>query len=189
MCTEPSIIPPKIETQGLSITTPEWESNTVVYNPTSISDKVGRLASRFMIDSYEKRLKEIAGSETGEVDEINANGLTEYFVGGSYVRSLLIPKGFTLVSKLWTKERLWVIVSGEVSFRTELGTRRIKAPFIEVAPFGSKVALYAHEDTLWLAITGADSTNSEDVEKEMVAKDYTELTYPWDRLEHEGDTE
>lgn len=173
----------------LSISFPEWEDNNLVYNPVSIADKEGRLVERNLINAYENKLKEIAGSETGNAEEINANGLNEYFVGGAYIRSLLIPKGQTIVSKLWKKERLWVIVSGDVSFKTEVGTRRVKAPFVEKAPFGSKVALYAHEDTLWIAITGADSTNSEDVEKEMVAKDYAELTYPWDKLEYEGEVE
>lgn len=173
----------------LSINICDWESNDTVYNPVAVDDKEGRLASRNLIDSYEERLKEFVGSDHGERDEINANGLTEYFVDGAYVRSLLIPKGVTIVSALWKKERLWVIASGDVTFTTELGTRRVKGPFVEMAPYGSKVALYAHEDTLWLAITGTESNNSDEVEEEMTTKNYTGLTYPWDKLAHKGEDE
>lgn len=171
----------------ITIASPEWESNDVIYNPVSINDKEGRLATRSLIDSYEKKLIDVIGSEHGVMDEVNQEGLNEYFVGGAYTRSLLIPKGITIVSKLWKKERLWVIVSGDVTFTTETGTRRVKGPFIDMAPYGSKVALYAHEDTLWLAITGAESTDSKSIEEEVVVENYSELVYPWDKLEKEGE--
>ena len=158
--------------------------NTKISNFVDERDKEGRLAARHTIDSFEQAFQREMGSETGEMEAINDNGLQEYFIGGAYTRSLLIPEGTAIVSKLWKKERLWIIATGEVTFTTEIGTQRVKAPYVAKAPYGSKVALYAHEDTLWFAITGADSTNSEDIEEEIVAKDYTEFTYPWDSLEY-----
>ena len=116
-------------------------------------------------------------------DEINKNGLQEYLIGGAYTRILDIPAGVTMVSKLWNRERLWIIISGEVRVITEQGEKHITAPYIGQAPFGSKVALYAVTDTKWAAITGAQSEDLTEIEDEIEAGDYSDLSYPWELLE------
>lgn len=170
------------EQQVNSIIGIDYTSNDDVINEIAASDKVGRLAVRQNIDHFQSVLQEIAGSERGEAQELNDNGLKEYFVEGAYVRELFIPKGTFIVSKIWNKERMWIIATGEVTFTTEMGTQRIRAPFTKIVPLGSKVAIYAHEDTLWFAITGAKSTNSEDVENEVSTMDYNDCKYPWDDI-------
>jgi hypothetical protein len=165
----------------------KYTDNNHVTDPVAVDDKARRLIARANIENYEAALKEAVGSERGEMDEINDNGLTEYFVGGSYIRELKIPAGVTIVSKIWNKERMWIIASGEVTFVTEMGKKRVKAPYTEIVPHGSKVALYTHEDTQWFAITGAESTNSEDVEKEVTVDNYKDCVYPWDKLEDKGE--
>lgn len=170
------------------LSTTKYISNTTVINPVSPSDKKGRLAARSQIENYEVALKEFIGSDKGDMDEINESGLKEYFVGGSYVRELFIPKDCTIVSQIWNKERMWIIATGEVTFTTEMGTKRVKAPYTEIVPHGSKVALYTHEDTLWFAITGAAATTTEEVEKEVIAKTYSDCNYPWDKLEDKRGT-
>jgi hypothetical protein len=150
------------------------------------NDKEGRLAMRSSIESLEKALKDIEGSDRGDMDEVNANGLTEYLIGGAYTRVLKIPKGHTIISKLWRKRRLWIIVSGKVRITSEAGNQVVQAPYICEAPFGSKIALYAETEVLWAAITGLPETEDiADAEKYIVAEDYSVLTYPWDLLETE----
>lgn len=166
----------------LSKLLPQTPANTVT-NPVSLTDKENRLAVRKQIDTYENALKDLFGSDRGDMDEINCDGLKEYFVGGAYIRELFIPAGVTIVSKLWKKERFWIIAEGDVTFTTETGINHVQAPYFAQAPYGSKVALYANTDTRWFAITGAESTNSKDVDDELVANDYTECIYPWDKLE------
>lgn len=164
----------------------EYTDNNTVVNPVAVDDRAGRLAVRDKIERYESFLKAACGSDRGEADQINDNGLKEHFVGGSYIRELFIPKDITIVSRIWNKDRFWIIATGEVTFTTEMGTKRVKAPYTEAVPPGSKVALYTHEDTLWFAITGADATNSDDVEKEVIAETYSDCVYPWDLLEVES---
>lgn len=161
----------------------EYVSNDDVVNPVAVTDKEGRLTVRSTLDSYEKALQDLMGSETGDMDDINANGLKEYFAGGSYVRELFIPKDCTIVTQIWKKERMWIIASGEVSFVTEMGAKRVKGPYTEIVPPGSKVALYTHEDTLWFAITGADAVSNETIKDEVIAESYDDCVYPWDKLE------
>lgn len=160
----------------------EYTSNDDVINPVAVTDKESRLSVRNTLDGYEKALQDLIGSETGDMDDINANGLKEHFAGGSYVRELFIPKDCTMVTQIWKKERIWIIASGEVSFVTEMGSKRVKAPYTEVVPLGSKVALYTHEDTLWFAITGAESMTNETIKDEVIAESYDDCAYPWNKL-------
>jgi len=153
-------------------------------NVVAYDDKEGRMKIRESIDALESAMQEVLGSESGEMDEINDNGLTEYLIGGAYTRVLKIPEGITIVSKLWKKPRLWIIISGTVRVTTELGNQIIEAPYIGEAPFGSKVALHAETEVLWAAITGlAGDVSLDEVEQHVVANDYSELSYPWSSLE------
>ena len=139
---------------------------------------------RSSIESLEQALKDLEGSERGDMDEVNKNGLTEHLIGGAYTRVLKIPAGHTIISKLWKKRRLWIIISGTVRITSEAGNQVIEAPYICEAPYGSKIALYAETEVLWAAITGASEASSiNEVEDLIVAKDHSEITYPWDKLE------
>ena len=165
-----------------TINTIPYTGNETIHNPISVFDKQGRLAVRSRIDNYEEALKKLMGSETGDADEINSNGLKEYFLNDVYVRELFIPEDTTIVSQIWNRERSWIISKGEVTIVTEMGTKRVRAPHTEVVPPGSKVALYTHEDTQWLAMTKVNSKNIKDVEGEIISKDYSDCIYPWDIL-------
>jgi hypothetical protein len=168
-----------------SLAGPTQADNEAVYNPVAADDKAGRMMARSKIEAFEQAMKNLFGSERGEMDEINDNGLREYFLDGMYFRELFIPAGVAIVSKLWNRERMWVIAKGEVTFTSELGTQRVEGPITLQAPFGSKVALYAHQDTTWLAIARTNAACSEEVEDDLVAKDYDELTYAWNEAGQE----
>ena len=172
--------------ENTELTTTAYTNNTAITNPIAVDDRRGRELARSTIENYERVLKETVGSETGDMDEINDDGLKEHFVGGAYVRELFIPKDCTIVSKIWNKERMWIIASGEVTFTTEMGTKRVKAPYTEIVPHGSKVALYTHEDTLWFAITGTETMSSDKIEEEVIAENYSDCVYPWDELAYGG---
>lgn len=165
------------------LTTIPYTDNETVYNPIAVDNKEGRLAIRNKLDGYEDALKELFGSDRGEMDDINDNGLTEFLMGSAYVRCLFIPKENTIVSKLWNRDRVWIISEGEVTFVTEMGLRRVKAPYTQFVPQGSKVALYAHEDTVWYAVAQVKTKNIEEAELEVTATDYSKCTYPWDKIE------
>lgn len=135
-----------------------------------------RLEIRECIEQYEATLRDLFGSERGEMDEIDGQGLSEYLTGGAYTRVLRIPADVTIVSRLWNRERLWIIVYGKVRILTENGNETIEAPYIGKAPYGSKVALYAETETLWAAITGCPETDDLSKVGDIVTvKDYTEV--------------
>jgi len=148
-----------------------------------VGDKKTRLSMRELIEKFTKSFQKEIGSETGSLDEINKKGLIENFVGGAYIRQLFIPADTIMVSQLWNKDRFWIITEGSVTITSELGRETIVAPYYGLAPFGTRVALHTHEDTMWFAITGAKAENPEDVEKELIVKSHSELNYPWERIE------
>ncbi len=145
-----------------------------------------RLHQRGLIEELKDAIETTTGSTHGDRDQIN-EGLQEFIVGGAYTRVLHIPADTTIVSELWKKDRLWIIISGVVGVKSEEGDMLIEAPYIGKAPYGSRIALYAQTDVLWAAITGLPETeNLEEVESVLKAKDYSEFTYPWDLLENDS---
>ena len=169
--------------QWIASIAPDHADNARVYGEIAVDDREGRLLMRGKIDTFQRALEEIAGDSRGCADEINDNGLVEHIADGAYVRQLLIPKGVFIASKIWKRERMWIIATGEVTFTTEMGTQRVKAPFTKIVPPGSKVALFTHEETLWFAITGTKAKTMAEVESEVVTDNYSDCRYPWDAIE------
>jgi len=150
----------------------EGVDNNFVANAAKETDLVQREAVRAQIHKLEEALhKSNDGGDTQE--EMGA--LTNYFTKGIYARELFIPKGTVMTSKLHKLPRLCIISQGEVSFTTEFGSQRIKAPYTAVFPPGSKVALFTHEDTVWTAIHGTEETDLEVLEMNLIAKDHGEF--------------
>lgn len=146
--------------------------NRLVINGIEAKDLVQRKIVRARIYELEKSLHE--ANDTGKTREEMGN-LTNHFTKGIYARELFIPKGTVMTSKLHKLPRLCIISQGEVSFTTEFGSQRVKAPYTAVFPPGSKVALFTHEDTVWTAIHGTDETDMEKLEMNLIAKDHGEF--------------
>ena len=161
---------------------PIYTSDEPTFNEVAPGDESGRLRMRANIEKFEQFLVQVSNDfgDGNEMDRINEDGLVEHFIGGAYVRELFIPKDRFIVSRIWSKPRMWIIVSGEVTFTTEMGSQRVRGPLTKHVEPGSKVALYTHEDTLWFAITGAESVDSESVKEEVTVNDYSDFIYPWD---------
>ena len=142
------------------------------------NDKKNRLLRRSDIELLQSSMINEFGEEAFKtVEKMNENGLREFFVGESYIRRLFLPAGKIIVSKLWKKDRLWIIPFGDVTISHELGIERITGPYEGKAPYGSKVVIHSNKDTLWYAITGAKSTNNKDVEKEVTTETYETLEW------------
>ena len=151
----------------------------------ALDDKEGRLAQRAAIEAFQKAMNEHTGDFRGDADKINEEGLIEHRIGDVYIRELFIPADTAIVSKLWNRDRLWIIAKGEVTMTTETGDQKVVGPYVTEPPFGSKVAFYTHTDTLWFAIAGNVTSNNP--EEEVTVDGYDDLTYPWDLIEHKGD--
>jgi len=152
-------------------------------------NKEVRIANRELIEKFESAIKvhlhdsEEAAEEARK--KLNEEHLVEHRIDDTYVRELFIPAGKVVVSKLWNRERLWIIAKGKVTLKLETGDLEVEGPFVYQPPLGSKVAFYTHTDTLWFAVAG--DVVSDNPEEEVTVKNYDEITYPWDLLEYKGE--
>ena len=111
---------------------------------------------------------------TGEVDQTivdcqEDNSQADHFFGeGVYARSLLIPAGTTVVGKIHKQDRICIIAKGKCTFIDEWQKKTVDAPYIGEFKAGSKTAVFAHTDTVWVACIGTDSKDPDIMVHELV---------------------
>lgn len=92
-----------------------------------------------------------------------------------YAREILLPAGLTIVGKIHKYAHLNMLMRGRVSVFTEKGREEFTGPLTMVSQAGTKRAVYAHEDTVWVTVHLTQSTDLEEIEDEIIAKDFEEL--------------
>ena len=136
---------------------------------------------RKSIDALESALKE--GCETGDMECPLHEGSTdegndecEHFFGdGVYVRSLWIPAGMVLVSRLHKQARVCLILSGRCRFVDEFQAQTVEAPWIGEFKAECKTAVFAETDTLWAACLGTDLKDPKTAVLTLTATSHREL--------------
>lgn len=115
--------------------------------------------------------------------------LTHTFVDGMYVREILIPAGTLLTGKIHRHAHPNVLLRGEVLVVTEQGGREhLVAPRVMISPAGTKRAIYALTETVWITMH-ANPENLRDfaaLEALIIAPDYSALAEP-SHTPHEGE--
>jgi hypothetical protein len=92
-----------------------------------------------------------------------------------YAREILLPAGLTIVGKIHKHAHLNMLMKGRVSVFTEKGREDFTGPLTMVSKAGTKRAVYAHEDTVWVTVHLTQSTDLDEIEDEIIAKDFDEL--------------
>lgn len=101
--------------------------------------------------------------------------LNHYFAPGMYAREMTIEAGVTIVGKIHKHAHINIISKGVIDVVTEFGTARYKAPYTFISEPGTKRCVHAVTDTLWTTIHAVESTDLEEIEKEVIAKDYNDI--------------
>ena len=104
--------------------------------------------------------------------------LKHTFSDGIYVREIFIPKGTYLTGKIHKHEHPNFLMSGTVDVVTEAGREQLTAPLSIISPPGTKRALYAVTDLVWITVH-SNPTNTQDLEKlekEVIADSYKAYT-------------
>ena len=138
-----------------------------------------QLATRTKIDRLQDELG--LAIENGKIKQTikdckkDNDQARHYFGENLYVRSLVIPAGTALVGHIHKQDRVCIIAAGEVTFSDEfLGTKTVKAPWVGEFKAGSKTAVYAHTDTMWLACLGTDSRDKNNMVDKLVVSSHEE---------------
>jgi hypothetical protein len=100
---------------------------------------------------------------------------TETLVDGLYTRTLLIPKGCTLVGKIHKKPCVNIVAKGDISIATETGQMRVQAGYTVTSPAGIQKVGYAHEDTIFINVFRTDETDIGKIEADLIAPNFDAL--------------
>jgi quercetin dioxygenase-like cupin family protein len=115
-------------------------------------------------------------NSNGYIDDSSAYEIKHYFSDGVYARELTIPVGHVVVGKIHRHEHLNFLSKGRVTVLTEEGGKEeLSAPCTLISPKGVKRLLYTHEETVWTVVHITSETDLDKIEKEVIAKDYTEM--------------
>lgn len=129
---------------------------------------------RLRIVELEEAMKTLPDSY--DMKEFNEGRVTHHFGTGVYGRELFIPKGNVIVSKIHRGKTFNVIAKGVISvICPHNGYNTYEGPHCFVSePFTKRIVI-AHEDTLWITSHGTHKTDLDEVEEEIIAKDFEEL--------------
>ena len=140
-----------------------WEIGLEIRQRKDFREKIGDL-EQAVID---------AGDTTGEVMH-KANPVKHTFAGGCYIREIFNPANELLVTKIHKKEHPFFLLKGKMSIATEEGVKNIKAPYYGITKPGTKRVIYTHADCIFVTVHATNSTNIEEIEEEVIAKNFND---------------
>lgn len=111
----------------------------------------------------------------GSGDEIPVPPVRHIFAPGVYCREMTIPMGVTVVGKIHRHAHVNVISKGRVAVITEFGQEVIEAPRTWVSEPGTKRAVMALEETIWLTVHPTEETDLDKIEAHVIAPTYEAL--------------
>lgn len=124
----------------------------------------------------EDALSKVPGAVFGDSDLMP---LKHSFAPGVYVREIFIPKGTVLTGKIHRHAHPNFLMSGEVIVVTEhKGREHLKAPLSIISEAGTKRAVYALEDTVWITVHVTEETDLQKIEDYVIAPNYEALNLP-----------
>lgn len=146
-----------------------------------------QLAVRSQIEHLQDTLTdeiEAGNIEQTIVDCAEDNSQADHYFGeGVYARSLLIPAGTVVIGKVHKQDRICIIAQGSCTFIDEWQKKTVEAPYIGEFKAGSKTAVYAHTDTLWVACLGTELQDPDTVIEELVENNHEDYQVYLEKLE------
>jgi len=110
----------------------------------------GGKSFRSSIDELEKNILSMEGAESGDASFCP---LKHTFSDGIYVREIFIPAGTMLTGKIHKHQHPNFLMSGEVVVVTEEGgEEHLVGPMSIMSPPGTKRALHALTDLVWITV-------------------------------------
>jgi len=133
-----------------------------------------KLKLRNQIFDLEKNIANVGNHFKGDSDYCP---LKHSFADGIYVREIFIPAGTILTGKIHKHSHPNFLLKGIVDVVTEgAGLERIEGPRSIISEAGTKRALHAITDLVWVTVH-LNLTNTEDlkeIEKDVIAENYKE---------------
>lgn len=134
--------------------------------------KEGQLSVREKTNMLETAMLQTGKAEIG--GERSCPVLHKY-ADGCYIRQIFMPKGMIVVSKIHKKTHPYFVLRGKVRVSTEEGIVNIEAPYSGITEAGTRRTLLVLEDTIWSTVHVTDKKDLEDIEQEIIAKNFHEI--------------
>jgi len=112
--------------------------------------------------------------ESGELVEQECP-VTHRFAPGCYLREILMPAGTRIVGKIHATEHFNILLTGFVTVITAEGSEDIKAPHTFISKAGVQKVVVVHEDCRWQTVHVTNSTDLNEIEKEVIVENYNDL--------------
>lgn len=158
----------------------------IVTEPKAVEVTDPGQISRADILTLENALSRVDGAVFGDSEMMP---LKHSFAPGIYVREIFIPKGTILTGKIHRHAHPNFLMKGEVIVVTEFGGREhLKAPQSIISKAGTKRAIMALEDTIWITVHSNpdDETDLAKIEEYVIAPSYEALIPPCKSKEISG---
>lgn len=95
--------------------------------------------------------------------------LTHEFTPGLYIRTIVMPKGTFVISKVHKTEHPFVITRGKVEVWIEgQGTKMLTAPHRGITKPGTRRMLVMHEETEWSTFHCTNKTDLAEIERDLI---------------------
>ena len=99
-----------------------------------------------------------------------------HFAPGAYGREMTLPAGLVVVGKIHKHAHINVISKGRVQVFTEQdGVLELAAPCTFVSRPGTKRVVHVLEETVWTTVHVTDKTDLAEIEREVIATDFSEV--------------
>lgn len=92
-----------------------------------------------------------------------------------YAREILLPAGTVVVGKIHKHAHLNMLMRGRVRVLTEKGPEEFVGPLTMVSQPGTKRAVYAIEDSVWVTVHLTNSEDLAEIEDEIIAPTFDDL--------------
>ena len=149
----------------------------------SYSYGVGKPFREKVVDLEEMLMRQPDNLTPEEAEE---KFITHHFAPNVYGREMVIAKGMCIVGKIHKHAHLNILAKGRVKVVTEFGEDLIEAPSMWTSEPGTKRALVALEDLVWITIhhdpKGDGDTN--ELEKYIIAESFEAFDAHIRALEH-----
>jgi hypothetical protein len=130
-------------------------------------DHVSNLSLRERVLAFESILQDMPQEEIPAKHE---------FIKGLYKREITFKKGTLATGKIHTEDHMDVVLSGSMIVATDDGFAVIEGPCFRTSIAGRKKAGYALTDCVWATYHPTDKTTVAEVEAEIFAEDFREIT-------------
>jgi len=126
------------------------------------------------------RIQLIAMALEGDDRELSIEDFptSHHFAPSQYGREFTMPAGALVVGKIHKHAHVNVISKGKCIVATFEGEQCYEAPITFVSSAGTQRVVYCLEETVWTTFHSTDSTNVEEIEQEIIAKDYDDCKLP-----------